>query len=247
MGALKLDIFKFYTHWLYQNKHYITNFPLPGSDEDNGARRCDQRRSPASATESVVQQQASRARQRGAQHAVAARGHSKTGQTLTMPSVWGDRSALHKSIWLCNVRKLYSCLNFHIVFYFKRYWKRGIFFRRESRKGNRHSRNVLYHYIISAVTYRSSMYRAQGHVHTNDRSTRGNAALERSEGGYCAFAAKPSELLLWPRLSAWLTFHRFLNSSSRCLAKIKYRWTRKNTALEMIPNKMISGNLDAWD
>lgn len=157
------------------------------------------------------------------------------------------RSALHKSIWLCNVRKLYSCLNFHVVFYFKRYWKRGIFFRRESRKGNRHSRNVLYHYIISAVTYRSSMYRAQGHVHTNDRSTRGNAALERSEGGYCAFAAKPSELLLWPRLSAWLTFHRFLNSSSRCLAKIKYRWTRKNTALEMIPNKMISGNLDAWD
>lgn len=61
-------------------------FLLSGSYEDNRARRREFGRCSAPAAEPVVQRQASGACKRGPQHAVGARGHSKTGQALIAPS-----------------------------------------------------------------------------------------------------------------------------------------------------------------
>lgn len=59
---------------------HLTFFLLPpGSDQDNGAGRRESRRRAAPPAEPVAQQQAGGARQRGAQHAVGAQGHSQTG------------------------------------------------------------------------------------------------------------------------------------------------------------------------
>lgn len=53
---------------------------LPGGVEDNGTGRRQRRGRPAPAAESVAERQTSRARQRGAEHSVGARGHAQTGQ-----------------------------------------------------------------------------------------------------------------------------------------------------------------------
>lgn len=88
-------------------------FLLSGSYKDNRARRRERRRRSAPAAEPVVQRQTSRARKRGPQHTVGARGHSKTGQTPIVAS-WQNAAKL---IFL------------HL---FKRYWKPGTFFKGES-------------------------------------------------------------------------------------------------------------------
>lgn len=63
------------------------SFLLSGRYKDNRARRCELRRRSAPAAEPVVERQASRACKRGPQHTVGARGHTKTGQTLIVPSL----------------------------------------------------------------------------------------------------------------------------------------------------------------